>query len=100
MEIKERIRDYFKMNDEQKDEILVDILQIYMRIQREQYDYRVRIIDLIDNDIKVFERDEEFEVVQALVDIQKAYDSIIENFKKLTDMELLDFIKNNKDKNV
>lgn len=99
MEIKERIRNYFKMTEEEKDSILVEIVNIYIDVKENRFKNNVGIVELLQRDIKLFESEEEFETAQALNDILKAYYDIINN---LGDDELQKIINElqNKDKNV
>ena len=85
MELRDRIKNYFKLTPEQKDEILVEIVKIYIRVNEERFDNTVHLIDLIDRDIRIFEDDEQFEAAQALTDIRHSItmleEEIINNIK-------------------
>ena len=72
MELRERIERYFKMTDEEKNEVLVDIIKIYQEQNLIRHNNQQRIQDLIDIDIDIYTEEEEFELVQALTDINKA----------------------------
>ena len=72
MELRERIEKYFKMTDEEKSEVLVDIIKIYQEQNFIRHQNRKRIQDLIDVDIDIYTEEEEFELVQALTDIKTA----------------------------
>jgi len=72
MELRERIERYFKMTDEEKSEVLVDIIKIYQEQNFIRHQSQKRIQDLIDIDIDIYTNEDEFELVQALTDINKA----------------------------
>jgi len=72
MELRERIEKYFKMTDEEKSEVLVDIIKIYQEQNFIRHQSQKRIQDLIDIDIDIYTNEDEFELVQALTDINKA----------------------------
>lgn len=72
MILRERIENYFKLSPEEKDETLVEIVKIYARVNKEHYDNQAYLYDLIQADIDVFTRQEEFEAVQALTDIKNS----------------------------
>jgi hypothetical protein len=72
MELRERIERYFKMTDEEKNDVLVDIIKIYQEQNLYRHNNQKKIQDLIDIDIDIYTNEEEFELVQALTDINKA----------------------------
>ena len=72
MELRERIEKYFKMTNEEKSEVLVDIIKIYQEQNFIRHQSQKRIQDLIDIDIEIYTNEDEFELVQALTDINKA----------------------------
>ena len=72
MELRERIERYFKMTDEEKSEVLVDIIKIYQEQNFIRHQNQMKIQDLIDIDIDIYTNEDEFELVQALTDINKA----------------------------
>jgi hypothetical protein len=76
MELRERIERYFKMTDEEKNEVLVDIIKIYQEQNQYRHNNQKRIQDLIDIDIDIYTNEEEFELVQALTDINNAIKDI------------------------
>jgi hypothetical protein len=76
MELREQIERYFKMSDEEKNEVLVKIIKIYQEQNSIIHNNQRRIQDLIDFDIDVYTEEEEFELVQALTDINKAIKDI------------------------
>ena len=96
MEIRDRIKNYFKMTDEEKDSILVEIVNIYIDVKENRFHNNVSIIDLLERDIKIFEESEEFETAQALNDILQAYFEIL---RTMTDEELQKIIKDLQNKN-
>jgi GTPase SAR1 family protein len=95
-ELKDKIGNYFTMSYDEKDELLVEIIRIYVNVKEKIRNSNISIIDLIEDDIKTFEQTEEFEAAQALTDISEAYYRII---KEMRDDELLQVIKNLEDKN-
>jgi hypothetical protein len=72
MELRERIERYFKMTDEEKSEVLVDIIKIYQEQNFIRHQNQMKIQDLIDIDIDIYTNEDEFELVQALTDINNA----------------------------
>ena len=72
MALRERIEKYFKMTDEEKNEVLVEIIKIYQEQNYIRHQNQKRIQDLIDVDIDIYTEEEEFELVQALTDIKTA----------------------------
>lgn len=95
-ELKNKIGSYFTMTVDEKDELLSEIIHIYVDVKTAIRNSNISIIDLIEDDIKTFEETEEFEAAQALTDICEAYYRII---KEMRDDELLQVIKNLEDKN-
>lgn len=96
MEIRDRIKNYFKMTDEEKDLILIEIVNIYIDVKENRFHNNIGIVDLLERDIKIFEESEEFETAQALQDILTAYLDILKN---LTDEELQKIINELQNKN-
>ena len=76
MELRERIERYFKMTDKEKNDVLVDIIKIYQEQNHYRHNNQMRIQDLIDIDIDIYTNEEEFELVQALTDINNAIKDI------------------------
>jgi hypothetical protein len=76
MELRERIERYFKMTDKEKNDVLVDIIKIYQEQNQYRHNNQKRIQDLIDIDIDIYTNEEEFELVQALTDINNAIKDI------------------------
>lgn len=97
MEIKDKIKDYFKMTEEEKEDILLEIIDVYIQVYRSNKHLPFTIVDLIERDIKIFENDEEFETAQALQDLLLTYHRVE---RELRDEELLKIVKQleNKDK--
>lgn len=81
MELKEQIQKYFKLTDEEKNEILIQIIHIYTTQNTIKYNGMMKIKDLIDIDIEIYKGEEEFELVQALTDIKTAINEIETNMK-------------------
>lgn len=80
MGLKNRIRNYFSLNEDEKDEVLVDIIRIYKQ-ELETTPY-FNIKALIDLDIQRYTVEEEFELVQALTDIKNEINKLEEQIKK------------------
>lgn len=81
MSVKNKIRNYFKLNNEQKDELLVEIINIYKEeIIQHRGMYSMKM--LIDMDIQRFTLSEDYEMVQALTDIKNEINQIEEQIKK------------------
>ena len=76
MELREQIERYFKMSDEEKNEVLVKIIKIYQEQNSIIHNNQKRIQDLIEIDIDIYTNEEEFELVQALTDINKSIKDI------------------------
>lgn len=83
MELRERIERYFKMTDKEKGEVLVDIIKIYQEQNSIVHHNQQRIQDLIDIDIDIYTNEEEFELVQALTDINNAIKDIETELKNV-----------------
>ncbi len=73
MELKERIKQYFNLSDEDKDELLVTIVDEYKSIISKTGDSLEYVIDL---DIEFFIENDEYEAVQALTDIKRVIEQI------------------------
>lgn len=69
LEIKEKILQYFKMSEEDKELILLDIIEMYRNILLDKPG--IGLLQAIDYDIDYFMREEHFEIVQALTDIKQ-----------------------------
>lgn len=81
MELKQRIKEYFKLSEEQKDEVLIEIINVYKDAVVEHKGlYTTKM--LIDMDINIYTQQEEFELVQALTDIRTAINEIENEIKK------------------
>jgi hypothetical protein len=72
MELKDQIQKYFKLTDEEKSDVLVQIIRIYTSQNQIKYNGFMKVRDLIDIDIEIYKEDDEFELVQALTDIKEA----------------------------
>ena len=72
MELKDQIQKYFKLTDEEKSDVLVQIIRIYTSQNHIKYNGFMKVRDLIDIDIEIYKEDDEFELVQALTDIKEA----------------------------
>lgn len=69
-DLKYHIERYFKLTDEEKDELLVEIVDTYKVLVETKYHNNVSIMDLIDHDIELFLEHDDFEATQALTDIK------------------------------
>lgn len=72
MELRKKVDRYFKLTDEEKNEVLIEIIHIYRQQNALRHQNQMRIQDLIDVDIDIYTEEEEFELVQALTDIKNA----------------------------
>lgn len=85
MELKDKIKQYFKLTDEQKDEVLVEIINVYRDMVVEHKGmFNTKM--LIDMDIKLYTQQEEFELVQALTDIRTAINQLEEEIRKTNEL--------------
>ena len=85
MELKDKIKKYFKLTDEQKDEVLVEIINVYRDMVIEHKGmFNTKM--LIDMDIKLYTQQEEFELVQALTDIRTAINEIENEIRKTNEL--------------
>jgi hypothetical protein len=73
MTLREKIQQYFKMTDEEKDTLLVTIVDEYRNIILRTGETLEQIIN---RDIQFFIENDEFEAVQALTDIKQVLDQI------------------------
>ena len=73
MTLRETLQQYFKMTDEEKDTLLVSIVEEYRNIILRTGETLEQIID---RDIQFFIDNDEFEAVQALTDIKQVLDNI------------------------
>lgn len=76
MELKKRIHNYFNLTPEEKDEVLVEIVEHYRDEANLSFNGNVNIKHLIEWDIILFTEQEEFELVQALTDIRQTINDI------------------------
>jgi len=85
MGLQENIRKYFKLSDEEKHGVLVEIINIYKdEVFRHKGMYTVKM--LIDMDIQRYTVEEEFELVQALTDIRTEINNIETEIRKTNGM--------------
>jgi hypothetical protein len=81
MGLQENIRKYFKLSDEEKDGVLVEIIKIYQdEVFRHKGTFSVKM--LIDMDIERYTKEDEFELVQALTDIRTEINNIETEIRK------------------
>ena len=80
MGLKNRIPNYFSLNEDEKDEVLVDIIRIYKQELASTPYFNIKA--LIDLDIQRYTVEEEFELVQALTDIKNEINKLEEQIKK------------------
>lgn len=78
MELRDRLKEYFKLTDNEKDELLVDIVHDYAEIIQHTGQSLNKVIEL---DIEFFTHTEEFEIVQALTDIKNVIEQINKEIK-------------------
>jgi hypothetical protein len=83
MELREKIERYFKLTEEEKGLVLVEIIEIYKTQSIREYQSKISIKQLIDMDIVMYTDEEEFELVQALTDIRNAINEVEEEIKKI-----------------
>lgn len=69
-ELNKRVLEYFNMSDEDKDDVLVEIVNIYK--EKISQHKGLGLLDVVEHDIEYFKENEEFEIVQALTDIKQA----------------------------
>lgn len=69
-ELNKRVLEYFNMSDEDKDDVLVEIVNIYK--EKISQHKGLGLLEVIEHDIEYFKENEEFEIVQALTDIKQA----------------------------
>lgn len=80
MKLKNKINKYFKLNNEQKHKVLIEIINIYKdEVVKHKGMFSTKM--LIDMDIAMYTQQEEFELVQALTDIKTAINQIEEQIK-------------------
>lgn len=65
------------MTDNEKDELLVEIVNTYRDVIFVNFNGNVSIMDLIDRDIEIFLNTEEFEAAQAITDIKNTIIQIL-----------------------
>ena len=82
MELKDQIQKYFKLTDEEKSDVLVQIIRIYTSQNQIKYNGFMKVRDLIDIDIEIYKEDDEFELVQALTDIKEAIAQLENEIRK------------------
>jgi hypothetical protein len=83
MELRQKIERYFKLTEEEKGLVLVEIIEIYKTQSIREYQSKISIKQLIDMDIVMYTDEEEFELVQALTDIKNAINEVEEEIKKI-----------------
>jgi hypothetical protein len=83
MELRQKIESYFKLTEEEKGLVLVEIIEIYKTQSIREYQSKISIKQLIDIDIVMYTDEEEFELVQALTDIRNAINEVEEEIKKI-----------------
>ena len=81
MELKSKIHNYFNLSDEERDEVLVEIVEHYRYECNISFNGNVNIKHLIDWDIILFTEQEEFELVQALTDIRQTIKELEEEIR-------------------
>lgn len=71
-DIREKIKNYFNLTDEEKDDFLVEIVNHYKNVLLHRYDNSIDIIELLDHDLELFIEADEYEAAQAITDIKNA----------------------------
>jgi hypothetical protein len=79
MELKQKLNNYFKLSDEEKYDVCAEIIKIYK--EENQFDGLNELKFIIAVDILSYEQQEEFELVQALTDIEKTIKEVEEELK-------------------
>jgi hypothetical protein len=79
MELKEKLNNYFKLSDEEKYDVCAEIIKIYK--EDTKFDGLNELKFIIAVDILTYEQQEEFELVQALIDIEKTIKEVEEELK-------------------
>jgi hypothetical protein len=82
MELKDQIQKYFKLNNKEKSDVLVQIIRIYTSQNQIKYNGLMKVRDLIDIDIEIYKEHDEFELVQALTDIKEAIAELEDEIRK------------------
>jgi hypothetical protein len=81
MELRNKIQRYFNLTPEEKDEVLVEIIEHYRNEANLAFNGQYNIKHLIDWDLVLFMEQEEFELVQALTDIKQTINEIEEELR-------------------
>lgn len=78
MSLRQKITGYFQKTNEEKHNVLVQIVQMYKDENYYKYNNLMDIEDMIDVDIETYTNEDEFEMVQALTDIKNAIKEVKE----------------------
>lgn len=70
--VREQIKNYFKLSEEEKDELLVKIVESYVDVINRNKNSDINIMDFIEHDLEIFVNSDEFEAAQAITDIKNA----------------------------
>ena len=76
MSLRHKITGYFKKTDKEKNEVLLEIVQMYKNENFFKYNNSMNIEDMIETDIETYTNEDEYEMVQALTDIKNAINDV------------------------
>ena len=76
MSLRQKITGYFKKTDNEKNDVLIEIIHMYQTENLIRYNNSMEIEHMIDVDIETYTNEDEYEMVQALTDIKNAINDV------------------------
>jgi hypothetical protein len=76
MEIIEKLNGYFSSTEAVKEEMLIQVVELYRNDARLSLSVNSTMVQILDKDIEYFKEQENFEIAGALTDLKNAYQKI------------------------
>jgi hypothetical protein len=79
MEIIEKLNGYFSSTEAVKEEMLIQVVELYRNDARLSLSVNSTMVQILDKDIEYFKEQENFEIAGALTDLKNAYQKVYDD---------------------
>ncbi len=79
MEIIEKLNGYFSSTEAVKEEMLIQVVELYRNDTRLSLSVNSTMVQILDKDIEYFKEQENFEIAGALTDLKNAYQKVYDD---------------------
>lgn len=79
MEIIEKLNGYFSSTEAVKEEMLIQVVELYRNDTRLSLSVNSTMVQILDKDIEYLKEQENFEIAGALTDLKNAYQKVYDD---------------------